>query len=98
MKYFEVHASNSLCGCDEKWITTTEEDDLDFYEDILQQYSYESGYAGSEYDEDIWAEYDDEDNDPVIGYENAICENTYWEEITEEEFVRLRDKEGWDER
>lgn len=98
MKYFKVFASNGCCGCDEEWLTTTEEDDLDFYEDVLQSYSYESGYAGSEYDEDMWAEYDEEDNDPTVGYENAICENTYWEEITEEEFIRLRDEEGWDER
>lgn len=98
MKYFEVHASNGLCGCDEEWVTATEKDDLDFYEDVLQQYSYESGYAGMEYDEDEWAENDEEDGDPAVGYENAIGENSSWEEITEEEFARLRDEEGWDER
>lgn len=98
MKYFEVHASNGLCGCDEKWVTATEKDDLDFYEDVLQYYSYESGYAGFENDEDEWAENDEEDGDPAVGYENAICEYSSWEEITEEEFVRLRDEEGWDER
>lgn len=98
MNYFRVEAGNGLCGCNEKWITATEEDDLNFYEDILQCYSYESGYAGIEYDEDMWAEYDEEDNDSGIGYENAICENSCWEKITEEEFVYLRDEEGWDER
>ena len=98
MKYFRVHASNGLCGCNEEWITTTEEDDLDFYEDVLGQYSYESGYAGMEYDEDDWAENDEEDNDPVVGYENAISDYSSWEEITKEEFIYLRDEEGLEER
>jgi len=98
MKYFKVFASNGLCGCDEEWLTVTEKNDLDFYNDVLGQYSYEGGYAGFEYDVDMWAEYDEENNDPNVGYENAICEYSVWEEITEEEFVRLRDEEGLEER
>ena len=87
--YFKVFASNGVCGCDEEWLVETEEEDLDFT-DILEQYSYESGYAGAEYDE--------ENDDPDVGYENAICENSSWEEITEEEFIRLRDEGGWEVR
>lgn len=97
MHYFKVIASNGLCGCNDEWLVETEEKDLDFY-DILEQYAYEGGYAGIEYDEDMWAEYDEEDNDSSVGYENAICENTVWDEISEEEFIKLRDEEGWEVR
>lgn len=95
MHYFKVFASNGICGCDEEWLVETEKEDLDFYEDILCYYTYECGYAGMEYDEDDWAEYDEEDNDPYVGYENAICENSSWEEISKEEFEMLRDEEDW---
>lgn len=97
MKYFKVNASNGLCGCDEEWITTTEKDDLNFWLDVLERYTYEGGYAGIEDDDDMWAEYD-ADEDPEEGYQNAILDNTTWEEITEEEFIYLRDKEGLEER
>lgn len=97
MKYFRVFASNGLCTCEEEWITSTEKDDLDFYDDVLGQYSYETGYAGMENDDDYWAECDEE-CDPFDGYENAISEYSYWEEITYEEFIHLRDEEDWEER
>ena len=96
MKYFLVKAGNGLCGCDDEWITETEKDELNFDSDVLEAYAYESGYCGMENDSDFWGEdLWDDDCDP---YYDAIAENSYWEEITEEEFIRLRDEEGWDVR
>lgn len=97
MKYFKVFASNGLCNCEEEWIISTEKDDLDFYDDVLGQYSYESGYAGMENDDDYWTE-SYEGDDPLENYEDAIAEYSYWEEITYEEFIHLRDEEDWEER
>lgn len=94
MHYFKVTASNGLCGCDDEWLIETEEEDLDFDSDVLEMYAYESGYAGMENDDDYWGSEDEEyDN-----YYKAIAENSVWDEISEEEFIRLRDEEGWDVR
>ncbi len=94
MHYFLVNARNSLCGCDESWITETEREDLEFESDILEVYSYADGYAGMENDDDLW-ESEDEDYDP---YYAAIADYSTWDEISEEEFIRLRDEEGYDVR
>ena len=91
MKYFKVEVGNGYCGCDEEWVTETEADDLNFWDDILEQYSYQTGFAGmdeDEFDEDEFGE----------TYEDKICENAFWEEISYDEFIRLQDEEGWEQR
>lgn len=96
MKYFLVYAGNGLCGCDEEWITETEKENLDFCPDVLEMYSYEGGYAGMENDSDFWGE--DLWDDDCDAYYDAIAENSGWDEISEEEFIRLRDEEGYEVR
>ena len=96
MHYFKVTASNGLCGCDDEWLVETEEEDLVFG-DILEAYAYESGYAGMENDDDLWGSENEEDGEYDLYYE-AIAENSVWDEISEEEFIKLRDEEGWDVR
>lgn len=91
MKYFRVEVGNGYCGCDEMWVTETEADDLNFWDDVLEQYSYQSGFAGmdeDEFDEDEFGQ----------TYEDRISENAFWEEISYDEFIRLQDEEGWEQR
>ena len=98
MRYWKVKCGNGYCGCDEEWLMETENDFELGCHDIYDVYSYADGAAGinpiSEEDEDF-----DEENDiSAEEYEADIFENMCWEEISEEEFIELRDEEGWEVR
>lgn len=93
-RYWKVECSNGLCGCDDKFVTTTE--NAEFTEaDLFDYYTYEDGYAGIEYDE--WEENGDSDN-ADDNYYAAILVNSCWDEITEDEYNYLIEEEGWEER
>lgn len=87
MRYWKVEMGNGYCGCDEQFVTTTEDSVLTF-EDCLDMYAYTDGAAGLSPDDEEFEEY---------SYEEYISENTSWEEIDEEEFQNLVD-DDWEVR
>ena len=91
MKYVLVNAGNGFCGCNEDYllIVRDEADDREIFNIIMETYSYETGAAGIDPDDEEFEEY---------SYEDCIADNTGWEEITEEEFIRLRDEEDYEVR
>lgn len=91
MKYFLVNARNGYCGCDEEYLLEMRDDasDDEIYSTILETYSYESGAAGIDPDDEEFEEY---------SYEECIADNTTWDEISEEEFIQLRDEEDYEVR
>lgn len=91
MKYIYVHASNGFCGCDEDFLMTVpkETSDSEIFNEILQCYSYADGAAGMEPDDEFFEEY---------SYEAHIADYTEWDEVTKEEYERLKDEENIEER
>lgn len=91
MRYVLVNAGNGFCGCNEDYLLEVrdEANDDEIYTTIMETYSYESGAAGIDPDDEEFEEYP---------YEDYIADNTGWEEITEEEFIRLRDEEDYEVR
>lgn len=87
MRYWKVEMGNGYCGCDEQFLTKTNNAELTF-NDCLQMYSYTDGAAGLSPNDEEFEEY---------SYEEYIGENSNWEEIDEEEFQDLID-EGWEIR
>lgn len=92
MGYYKIECSNGLCGCDDYYLLELGEDPT--AADILETYVYTSGYAGQENDIEDGESYDDY----MERYEQDILEYSCWVEITEEEFIRLRDEESWEVR
>lgn len=89
MKYWKVEMSNGYCGCDDNFVTTTNDDrELGFCE-CMDMYIYADGAAGIDPDDEEFLDYP---------YEQNIADNSVWEEITEEEYRNLIDEEDWDER
>lgn len=88
MRYWKVEMGNGYCGCDEEFLTKTENEELDF-EDCLEMYSYTDGAAGLDPDDEDFEEYP---------YSECISDNTSCEEITEEEFLILIEEDGWEVR
>lgn len=86
MRYWKVTMGNGFCGCDDEFLTTTENSDLTF-EDCLEMYSYTDGAAGLSPDDE---EFED------CPYEEHIADNSSWEEIEEEEYQYLVNDEGWE--
>lgn len=96
MRYWKVEMGNGYCGCYEEFVTTTEGYELSFC-DCLGMYSYEYGAAGIEPVDD--EEEAEESGQPTTEeYEARIADDSYWEEIDEEEFNRLVNEEDWEER
>ncbi len=91
MRYLLVEAGNGFCGCNEEYLLEVrdEADDEEIFNDILDTYTYETGAAGLDPDDEEFEDY---------SYEEYIADNSGWEEITEEEFIRLRDEEGYEVR
>ena len=91
MKYIKVSVGNGYCGCDEEYLLEESDgaNEDEIFDDILGTYSYESGAAGIDPDDEEFEEY---------SYEDCIADNTSWDEIDEEEFIRLRDEENWEVR
>jgi len=91
MKYIKVCASNGFCGCDEEFLLEVPKDwnDNAIFEEILNNYTYESGAAGIDPDDEEFE---------FVSYEECIANSTSWEEITKEAFIKLRDKEDWEVR
>ena len=87
MIFYRVTMGNGLCGYDEEFLTSSEQD-LNFC-DLLEMYTYTDDTAGRYLEDEEFEEY---------SYEEWIADNTYWEEISEEEFILLRDEEGWEVR
>lgn len=88
MRYWKVEMGNGFCGCDEEFVTKTENNDLTFG-DCLDMYCYADGAAGINPDDE---EFED------CSYEEYISDNTSWEEIDEEEYQYLVNDEGWEVR
>ena len=90
MRYFSVSCGNGYCGCDEEWLMECEEEP-DCYE-VIEYYSYETGAGGLRIGDD-----EDDDITEEEYYQNMM-DNIGIEEISEEEYIRLRDEEGFEER
>ena len=90
MRYFYVSCGNGSCGCNEEWLMESEE----FPEctDVIECYSYETGAAGINIGDD-----EDDDISEEEYYENMM-ESVFIDEISEEEYIRLRDEDGFEER
>lgn len=88
MRYWKVEMGNGFCGCNDEFVTTTENSDLTF-EDCLDRYCYTDGAAGLNPDDE---EFED------CPYEEYISDNSSWEEIEEEEYQYLVNDEGWEVR
>jgi hypothetical protein len=88
MRYWKVEMGNGYCGCDEEFLTTTEDNDLTF-EDCLDMYVYTDGAAGIDPNDEEFEEY---------SYVECISDNTSWEEIEEEEYQSLINDEDWEVR
>ena len=89
MRYWKVKMGNGYCGCDDNFLTTTEEKEL-LFEDCLDMYVYSDGAAGIDPD-------DEEEFDMFYSYEDGIADNSDWEEITEEEYQALIE-DDWEVR
>ena len=87
MIFYRVTMGNGLCGYDEEFLTSSEQN-LNFC-DLLEMYTYTDDTAGINLEDEEFEEY---------SYEEWIADNSYWEEISEEEFILLRDEEGWEVR
>lgn len=87
MRYWKVEMGNGYCGCDEQFLTKTNDTELTF-DNCLEMYCYTDGAAGLSPNDEEFEEY---------SYEEYIGENSNWEEIDEEEFQDLID-EGWEIR
>ena len=88
MRYWKVEMGNGHCGCNEEFVTTTEDNDLTF-EDCLDMYTYTDGAAGLNPDDEEFEDY---------SYEEYISDDTSWEEIEEEEYYSLINDEDWEVR
>lgn len=87
MNYYKVEMGNGYCGFDEEFLC--EMDGKLTFQDCLEMYAYQDGGAGLNPDDEEFDSY---------SYEECIEDSTFWEEITEEEFIHLRDEEGWEVR
>lgn len=90
MMYYRVEMSNGYCGHDDEFLVVTEKEPTG--EDLMELYAYSEGGACLSPDDEEF-QTDDEDAD---GYFEAVMDNSSCEEIDEEEFIRLRDEEGWE--
>ena len=88
MIFYRVTMGNGFCGYDEEFLTSSKQD-LNFW-DLLEMYTYTDDTAGLDLEED--EEFEE------CPYEELIADNSCCEEISEEEFIRLRDEEGWEVR
>ena len=88
MIFYRVTMGNGFCGYDDEFLTSSEQD-LNFC-DLLEMYTYTDDTADFDLEED--EEFEE------CPYEERIVDNSYWEEISEEEFICLRDEEGWEVR
>lgn len=96
MKYYKISCGNGYCGCNEEWLMEckVEPEPTEVYD----CYTYTDGAAGL-----IPMDENDEDYDPDYDitweeYEQNIYNNMSIEEISEEEFIKLRDEESWEVR
>jgi hypothetical protein len=90
MRYFSVSCGNGYCGCDEEWLMEGEIEPEST--DIIDCYTYESGAGGLRIGDD-----EDDDISEEEYYQNMM-DNISIEEISEEEFINLRDNEYWEVR
>ena len=90
MRYFHVSCGNGYCGCDEEWLMESPEEIKS--EDVYDYYTYTDGAGGLQIGDD-----EDDDITEEEYYDNIIG-STVIEEISEEEYIRLRDEEYIEER
>lgn len=89
MKYYKVEMSNGYCGCDDNFVVTTNDDTELSFEDCMEMYTYADGATCIDPDDEEFEE---------SSYEEHIVDNSVCEEISEEEYRKLVDKEYWEER
>ena len=89
MKYYKVEMSNGYCGCDDNFVVTTNDDTELSFEDCMEMYTYADGADCIDPDDEEFEEY---------SYEENIAENSFCEEISEEEYRKLVDEQYWEER
>ena len=88
MRYWKVEMGNGYCGCDEEFVTKTNDNEELNFEDCLCMYSYSDGAAGIDLEDEEFEEYTYAD----------IAEDSTWEEITEEEYQFLINERQLEER
>lgn len=87
MKYYHIEMGNGYCGFDEEWLMTFEDNvtQEEIFNDAISVYTYEDGGAGLDpYDESEYEDYND--------YLDDIADYSSIEEITEEEFNKLKEE------
>lgn len=89
MKYWKVEMNNGYCGCDDNFVTKTDDDTELTFIDCMDMYVYADGAAGIDPDDEEFEE---------CSYEETVSEYSSWEEISEEEYKNLIEQEYWDER
>ena len=97
MKYWHIICDNSICcGCHEEWVMVTynEKEEAMIPGYIYENYNYSDGFAGCE---NFYNDYEGGEDEFWDVYADDIYENMSWEEISEAEFLRLKE-EGLMER
>lgn len=88
MKYWRISMENGYCGFDDEFLMEQEEEPT--FDECFAVYTYAEGGGGLDpYDGEEFADYDE--------YEDAVCDNTFVEEITEDEFNQYQ-ADGWEVR
>lgn len=89
MKYWKVEMRNGYYGCDDNFVTKTEDDTELTFSDCMDMYVYADGAAGIDPDDEEFEE---------CSYEETVSDYSSWEEISEEEYRKLVDEKYWEER
>ena len=90
MYYYRFHCSNGYCGCDEDYYEKSEEKltDDDLWADLGD---YLSMYSFLEPDERFVDNLEDEEE--IEAYRDMVNDCSYWEEISEEQYLENADDE-----
>lgn len=57
MRYWKVEMGNGYCGCDEEFVTKTNDNEELNFEDCLCMYSYSDGAASIDLEDEEFEEY-----------------------------------------
>lgn len=95
MRYFKAEMSNGYCGFDDEFLLQFDDEtanDLDFvWNCALEAYDYLEGGGGLD-------PYNGEEYEYYEQYLDDIGDYSSLDEISEKEFLELRDEEGWEVR
>ena len=90
MHYYRFHCSNGYCGCDEDYYEKSEKKltDDDLWESLAE---YLSMYSFLEPDERSVDNLEDEEE--IEAYHDMVDKCSFWEELSEEEYLENADDE-----